>query len=110
MIIWGGFSPSATSTGGRYNPNSNSWVNTGDNNAPSGRVYHTAIWTGSEMIVWGGQDENFRTVNTGGKYSPGTDSWVATSVINAPAGRASHTAVWSGGEMLVRGGVDDKQN
>jgi len=24
--------------------------------APSARIGHTAVWTGSEMIVWGGQN------------------------------------------------------
>src|SRR5262249_1047100 len=31
-----------------------SWTATSTTNAPSGRYYHTAVWTGSEMIVWGG--------------------------------------------------------
>jgi hypothetical protein len=26
---------------------------TSTTNAPIGRFYHTAVWTGSEMIVWG---------------------------------------------------------
>src|SRR5437667_7515711 len=30
------------------------WTPTSTTNAPSGRDVHTAIWTGSEMIVWGG--------------------------------------------------------
>ena len=30
------------------------WTPTSTTNAPSGREYHTAVWTGSEMIVWGG--------------------------------------------------------
>jgi hypothetical protein len=29
---------------------------TATTNAPSGRFLHTAVWTGSEMIVWGGHD------------------------------------------------------
>jgi hypothetical protein len=28
------------------------WTATSTTNAPSGRVDHTAVWTGSEMIVW----------------------------------------------------------
>ena len=40
-------------TGGRYNPSTDSWTATSTTNAPSGRVGHTAVWTGSEMIVWG---------------------------------------------------------
>ena len=30
------------------------WTATSTANAPSGRDGHTAVWTGSEMIVWGG--------------------------------------------------------
>jgi N-acetylneuraminic acid mutarotase len=92
-------------TGGRYNPNANSWTPTSTTNAPDSRAGHTAVWTGSEMIVWGGQDVNFLPLNTGGRYNPATDSWAASSTIGAPAGRWSHTAVWTGTEMIVWGGV-----
>ena len=33
-----------------------SWTATSTTNAPTGRTGHTAVWTGSEMIVWGGGD------------------------------------------------------
>jgi len=35
-----------------------SWTATSLTNAPTGRLGHTAVWTGSEMIVWGGDVEN----------------------------------------------------
>ena len=41
-------------TGGRYNPGTDSWTATSTTNAPTARHCHTAVWTGSEMIVWGG--------------------------------------------------------
>ena len=63
------------------------------------------MWTGSEMIVWGGYD-GITHLNTGGRYNPGTDSWTATSTTNAPTGRFDHTAVWTGSEMIVWGGFD----
>ena len=72
---------------------------------PTARVYHTAVWTGSEMIVWGG-DDGTHVLNTGGRYNPSTDSWTATSTTNAPAAREGHTAVWTGSEMIVWGGYD----
>src|SRR5213080_4596666 len=31
-----------------------SWTATSTLNAPDGREFHTAVWTGTEMIVWGG--------------------------------------------------------
>jgi hypothetical protein len=58
------------------------------------------VWTGDEMIVWGGNNVS-SNLNTGGKYDPSTNSWTATSLTNVPARRIFHTAVWTGGEMIV---------
>ena len=79
------------------------WTATSITNAPSGRIHHTAVWTGSEMIIWGGSHD-ISFFDTGGRYNPSTDSWTATSITNAPSGRESHTAVWSGSEVIVWGG------
>jgi N-acetylneuraminic acid mutarotase len=107
MIIWGAadmFCCEDFGTGARYNPVTNSWTATSTTNAPPGRIGHTAVWTGSEMIVWGGSNGGFQT-NTGGRYNPNTDSWTATSDANAPSERVYHTAVWTGSEMIVWGGI-----
>ena len=82
------------------------WTPTTLTNAPSARWIHTAVWTGSEMIVWGGSDQTSNYTNTGGRYSPATDSWTATSTTNAPSDRAYHIAVWTGSQMIVWGGLD----
>jgi hypothetical protein len=83
------------------------WTPTSTINVPFGRSLHTAVWTGSEMIVWGGADYNGNGLNTGGRYDPNTDSWTATSTIDAPSGRYDHTAVWTGSEMIIWGGTTD---
>jgi N-acetylneuraminic acid mutarotase len=108
MIIWGGTGPpcnpycSFFNTGGRYNPSTDTWTATSTINAPTARVYHTAVWADSEMIIWGG---GINGSNTGGRYNPSTDSWIATSTSNAPSARYSHTAIWTGSEMIVWGGL-----
>src|SRR5205814_2362232 len=79
------------------------WPATTTISAPAGREYHTAVWTGSEMIVWGGWNGT-TYFNTGGRYNPSTDTWTATNTTNAPAGREYHTAVWTGSEMIIWGG------
>jgi N-acetylneuraminic acid mutarotase len=81
-----------------------SWTTTSITKAPAGRNSQTAVWTGSEMIVWGGYGGSY--FNTGGRYNPSTDSWSAISTINAPTARGGHTAVWTGNEMIVWGGDD----
>jgi hypothetical protein len=50
----------------------NTWQATVDG-PPSARLEHTAIWTGGEMIVWGGWDWS-KYFNTGGRYNPVTDT------------------------------------
>jgi N-acetylneuraminic acid mutarotase len=111
MIVWGGSFCEAINcnylnTGGRYNPSTDSWTATSTTNAPDGRASHTGVWTGSEMIVWGGDNFHPLLLNTGGRYNPSTDSWIATSTTNAPDGRLLHTAVWTGSEMIVWGGAN----
>jgi N-acetylneuraminic acid mutarotase len=115
MIVWGGCGPldehsCQIATGGRYNPMLDSWQRTSTVNAPAARINHTAVWTGSEMIVFGGcsfSNDVCRPENvdsTGGRYNPATNSWQATSTANAPGPRQDHTAVWTGTEMIVWGG------
>ena len=109
MIVWGGFVQDGNvylNTGGKYSPSTDTWTMTSLSNAPVGRYLHTAVWTGTEMIIWGGAffDPTGHYLNTGGKYNPGIDSWTATSTTNVPAGRYFHSAVWTGTEMIVWGG------
>ncbi len=112
MIVWGG-SPSynggALGTGGRYRPATDSWQPTSPTRAPVARTFHTAVWTGSEMIVWGGwpdRDGSFLVTGfSGGRYRPATDSWLDLAITSAPRARELHTAVWTGTEMIVWGGA-----
>ena len=63
------------------------------------------MWTGNEMIIWGGSDADGSALNTGGRYNPSSDSWTATSTTGAPDGRDYHTAFWTGSEMIIWGGI-----
>jgi len=109
MIVWGGSkydgSWSYFNTGGRYDPATDTWTPTTTAGAPTARADHTAIWTGSEMIVWGGGESHLRLYfNTGGRYDPATDTWTTTTATGAPTPRSDHTAVWTGGLMIIWGG------
>ncbi|MCI0414861.1 hypothetical protein L0222_18955 [bacterium] len=70
---------------------------------PSKRMNHTAVWTGTHMIIWGGYSPN-TPLKSGAKYDPATDSWRATPYNTAPTARYGHTAVWTGARMIVWGG------
>jgi hypothetical protein len=67
MLIWGGVDGGYPNIGGRYNPTTNTWTDITTSGAPSARNYHTAVWTGGPMLIWGGQDRS-SNLNTGGWY------------------------------------------
>lgn len=109
MVVWGGsiwdgFTYSYFNTGGVYDPDAkpgqNAWTAISTYNAPSARRDHTAVWTGSKMIIWGGD------LNPGGIYDPIKNQWTSVSTTGAPAVRDAHTAVWTGSKMVVWGGHD----
>jgi N-acetylneuraminic acid mutarotase len=109
MIVWGGDGYAGGlrywADGGRYNPETDSWTPLSLANAPSPRTKHTAVWTGKEMIVWGGWRAG--ALNDGKRYDPAKDLW--NDLTDSPlAGRCRHTAIWTGSEMIVWGGWDGK--
>ena len=113
MIVWGGRSLSANlaftyyATGYRYNPAADTWTVMPAASAPAARSLHTAVWTGSEMLVWGGY--NGAALNTGGRYDTNS-GWSNMSALNAPAARYSHAGFWDGSQMIVWGGTADGTN
>src|ERR1019366_5244801 len=91
-------------TGGRYDPSADSWRTITTKGAPSKRCWHTLVWTGKEMIVWGGANTT-KVLGDGGRYNPARDSWRPISTDGAPCSRLGHVAVWTGKEMIVWGGT-----
>lgn len=117
MIVWGGIdrvTDTAFDSGGAFDPVLNQWSNISTGGAPSPRWFPSsigAVWTGTEMIVWGGsvfQGGMIGVTNTGGRYNPSTDSWSSTTLAGAPLMRRGHTMHWAGTKLVVWGGVDDQ--
>merc|ERR1712000_566863 len=94
---------STFATGGRYNPSTDRWLPLSQQQVPVGRGGHTAIWTGTEMVIWGGFDQDESALDGGGRYNPSTDRWLPLSQQQVPANRGGHTAIWTGTEMVIWG-------
>jgi hypothetical protein len=123
MIVWGGFSGSGgvrrkselRADGAAYDPRSDAWRMIAP--APlSPRQYHVAVWTGEEMIVWGGsrpiRREQERLLYDGAAYDPERDEWrrlAKTRLFGEPGGilvagaEPDLKAIWTGEEMIVWG-------
>ena len=108
MIVWGGWDSDQypddyVNTGGRYDPVTDSWAPMSLTNAPKGRARHTAVWTGTQMLIWGGGWNG--ATRSGGRYDPATDTWAVMSTVNAPSARTRHVGVWTGSRLVVWGGT-----
>lgn len=112
MLVWGGQWVSGTANGylangGRYDPASDTWRPLAEEGAPSPRESPAAVWTGTEMLIWGGIDGGEGAVPAifadGGAYDPATDTWrpIATATTLGP--RVAAEAIWTGMEMIVAG-------
>ena len=97
---------------GIYSFKDHSWHEWSLKDGPEGRSQSDMCWTGSEIIVWGGEighdtpvnDMRFEKINTGFAYSPASGKWSRLPNEGAPAPRTSAVCVWTGKEMLIWGG------
>ncbi len=115
MLVWGGSTRGGDDdvhhTGFRWSRPLDEWTQMSDVDGPTGRSGHSTIYTGVEMIVWGGVNSSgSQSLRSGMAYRPATDMWREVSMVGAPTARHGHTATWNGTEMLVWGGRDSNQN
>lgn len=66
--------------------------------------FHSAVWTGSKLVVFGGLILGVPT-NTGYIYDPIQFTFEPISQSGAPSARYGHSAVWTGSEMILFGGA-----
>ena len=71
---------------------------------PAGRVGATAVWTGTRLFLWGGQNASASANLPGGlAYDPRVNSW--TSLRAAPLrARTDAIVAWTGKGLVVWGG------
>ena len=106
LLVWGGEAALPLDDGAQLvyeNGVATRWDAISATGAPSARSGHSIVWTGTEMIVWGG-DSNDTKLGDGSRYNPTTDTWTPLSTDGAPGARDSHSAVWTGVDMLIIGG------
>lgn len=108
MIVWAGYNMATQNMvgdGSSYNPVTNTWTPITNTNAPIPRSGASAVWSGTEMIIFGGHGQAVadRYLNTGARYNPAFNVWTATSTTGAPRVERQG-AIWTGSRMLISGG------
>lgn len=108
MLVWSSI-PATPGTAGRevvlaYDPVTNTWRKL----PPSGltpRQGAMTIWTGSELVVWGGVNADWTAAySDGARLNPSTGTWRPLPPAPVPA-RGYAGAAWSDREVLLWGGI-----
>lgn len=110
FIVWGGgtgdkVDGQVRASGAAYAPETDSWRTLAP--APiEARERHTAVWTGEEMIVWGGTGRHHGVGDLldGARYDPTTDSWRAMAPAPAGTDRSGGQAVVVGDHAVIGAG------
>jgi hypothetical protein len=110
LLVWGGASgdqgEDLRSDGAGYDPATGRWRLLAP--APlSGRQGQAAVWTGREMVVWGGYDDvsahDFRVAGDGAAYDASSNMWRLLPPAPLSA-RTNSIAVWTGRDVVLLGG------
>jgi len=66
-----------------------------------GRVFPIVVWTGTEVVVWGGEKPSEGAWHSdGAAFNPATGTW--RDLADSPlAPRSEHVAVWTGEEVII---------
>ncbi|MFN2606419.1 MAG: Kelch repeat-containing protein [Acidimicrobiales bacterium] len=112
MLVWGGVACTANpcqgdgttplADGAAYDPVADRWRMLAPSPlSPRGAA--AAVWTGSEMLVWGGEARTTPLAD-GAAYDPVADRWRMLAA--SPLGPRRTSGVWTGKELVVWGGRD----
>ena len=112
-MFWGSNITLNTNAGRLYNPGTNTWSNIAA--PPAGYIATAApvlIWTGSEVIVYGGSlagADNYS--NQVFKYNPTTNTWSNTiATLNKPSPRFLLGTTYGDNKFFIWGGFEKQLN
>src|SRR5262249_29489298 len=73
------------------------------------REHPGAFWTGTGLVVWGGNDTQSQPAWDGARYNPTSNTWAALPA--APlAPRLEASTAWDGHALFVWGGTTDDES
>ena len=110
FVTWGGLSGtphqhlSVDETGGIYDMSLDAWQSMSTKDQPQWRWQHALVWTGREVLVWGGANADNVRLCDGSKFDPVQNVWKSMSLEEAPLGCLQPATAWTGKELLIWGG------
>lgn len=110
LLVWGGYltngNTAVTNNGAAYSPATDTW--TALPPAPiEARGEVNSVWTGTEMIVFGGSRADLSDLVDGARFDPATRAWTKFSAPSSSvfAARYNQGYVWTGSAFAAWGGL-----
>ncbi len=124
LLVWcGGVDPNRPTAddrapgGARYDPTTDTWRPMSAANAPSQRFNPYLVWTGQELLVWGGNlrgpepripslsgQPTYPRAADGGRYDSTLDTWRSFSGPELPTNWSGAAVEWTGSHIVLYGG------
>ncbi|MGZ4305226.1 MAG: hypothetical protein ACXVEW_06405 [Solirubrobacteraceae bacterium] len=103
MVVWASNSPDGPTGGGLYDPRSNTWRRLAK--GPLGvREQYASVWTGSELLIFGGHGGDTFATPTAAALDPRTGAWRRLKALDSIIGLGTvNGALWNGREAFVSG-------
>ncbi|MEY3903623.1 MAG: hypothetical protein RL189_2929, partial [Pseudomonadota bacterium] len=107
ILVWGGRSKTnlgydlPLNDGAIYDTELHTWTPMNSVGAPSARMLHVGVWTGSEFVVLGGQLPGSVEVYSGARFNPASNSWTSTATLTTPMTFMS--ALHNGDDIVLYG-------
>lgn len=106
--VWTGAQVLFYPAGLSFDPTLNTWRELPPAPNDPGYRQTAVVWTGSEMIVFGGGEVDSETAHEGAAYDPDADRW--RQIADAPIGLNLVSAAWTGDEVIVFGSLLNDRN
>lgn len=105
LVVWGGRSMGRQllSDGAVLDVGTRTWTLMTAVGAPTARYQASGVWTGDELLVFGGQDAGGAS-SGGHAWRRSSGSWRALPSSNPAVARSGGLAAWTGTELLLFGG------
>jgi hypothetical protein len=106
LIVWGGYifegsgDKSPRSDGFVFDAASRTWADLPPSPLAA-RAAAGSVWTGTELVIWGGWDGGTGVLGDGAAYDPAARTW--RRLAPAPIESKAPLAAWTGEEMIVWG-------
>ena len=111
FVVFGGANispliPPQNISGHAYHPGTDTWRDLPVSNGVRDLTGASTVWTGSEILTWGGRTSSTAFASFGRRYDPVSNQWSLISTQDQLSVRMNAMTTWTGSQWIILGGTD----